>query len=217
MGVINAGKGLLLKNAQFNPPRLVSPLMFYAMMKFSTKGFCNDTNCSSVTDGNANESTWFTGKHDRVQDTASMNCVEHHQSISRDRKRGPRSLKSKIAIYQKSMPSIPSLKEFLHQQRVIHQYRHFLRAIANIDDPKWRDQLLCDVRKGFKDLRSSTDSIANQMALKEVSDLFFLLMAFCRAEYMNFIAIVLLCYDSYIQSFTQGGDTSKTTPFYYLL
>jgi hypothetical protein len=104
-----------------------------------------------------------------MQDTAPTNGMEHLQSLSSDRKRGPRNNNiSRIGNHPNSIPSIPSLKKFLHWQRVIHQYRHFLKAIANIEDPKWRNQLRSDVRKGYKDVIGSTDSIVIQMALKEV-------------------------------------------------
>jgi hypothetical protein len=80
-----------------------------------------------------------------------------------------RRTSSRITNYSKtSEPTVPSFKEFLHRQRVIHQYRDFMKALAKIDDPIWRNQLQHDVKQGYKDHLRSTDSLANQMALKEV-------------------------------------------------
>jgi len=166
MRVINADKALLWRNALF--PRFASPQMLGTIIKVTTNGLCNGANSGSATASCDSESMVFTGKNDRMQDTAPTNSMEHLRSLSSDRKKGPRNNNiSRIANHPSSTRSIPSLKKFLHWQRVIHQYRHFLKAIANIDDPKWRNQLRSDVRKGYKDVIGSTDSIVIQMALKE--------------------------------------------------
>ena len=62
-----------------------------------------------------------------------------------------------------------SFKEFLRRQRVVHQYRGFMKALSKIDDPIWRDQLKCDVRTGYGINMKNQDDLAIQMAIKEVS------------------------------------------------
>lgn len=60
-----------------------------------------------------------------------------------------------------------TFKEFLRRQRVVHQYRGFMKALSKIDDPIWRDQLKCDVQKGYSINKKNQDDIAIQIAIKE--------------------------------------------------
>ena len=45
---------------------------------------------------------------------------------------------------------IPSLKDFVHKQTVIRQYRGFLRAVGTIPDNNWKGQCQEEVRKTFR-------------------------------------------------------------------
>ena len=63
--------------------------------------------------------------------------------------------------------SIPSLKEFMHRQTVLHQYRNFLKTLSFIDDVTWRNQLIQDVSSTFRRNHRETNPVAIKMALKE--------------------------------------------------
>lgn len=68
--------------------------------------------------------------------------------------------------------SIPTLKEFMHRQKVISQYRGFLKAIRNIDDINAQRTMKNEVRTGFKSMIHEKDKISISMALKEVGCVF---------------------------------------------
>ena len=63
--------------------------------------------------------------------------------------------------------NIPSLKDFVHKQTVIRQYRGFLRAVGIIPDDHWRSQCKEEVRKTFKLEQNEKDQLRITMAVKE--------------------------------------------------
>ena len=69
----------------------------------------------------------------------------------------------------KQLPKIPSLKDFLHKQNVVNQYRSFARAAALISDNHWKQHVLKEIRETFQSNRNETDKLAISMAFKEVS------------------------------------------------
>jgi hypothetical protein len=73
------------------------------------------------------------------------------------------------SVNSTSSQSIPSFKEFMHRSKVISQYRELMRTLAVIPDEQWKKQLQKDIREGYANYRTSTDSITIQMALREVS------------------------------------------------
>ena len=62
---------------------------------------------------------------------------------------------------------LPSLKEFVHRQTVIRQYRGFLRAVACIPDPTFQLSSKKEVQTSFGRYKSETDALTIQMSLKE--------------------------------------------------
>ena len=62
---------------------------------------------------------------------------------------------------------LPSLKEFVHRQTVIRQYRGFLRVVACIPDPTFQLSSKKEVQTSFGRYKSETDALTIQMALKE--------------------------------------------------
>mmetsp|Transcript_22577 Transcript_22577/g.49007 ORF Transcript_22577/g.49007 Transcript_22577/m.49007 type:complete len:187 (+) Transcript_22577:43-603(+) len=62
---------------------------------------------------------------------------------------------------------LPSLKEFVHQQTVIRQYRGFLRAVSMIPDPAFQRSSVEEVRTTFLRYKDETDVMAIQMAVRE--------------------------------------------------
>lgn len=73
----------------------------------------------------------------------------------------------------KDNTEVPSFKEFMHRSKVIDQYREMMRTISLILDEQWKSQLQNDVRQGYTQYKSEQDSLAVQMALREVSPCFF--------------------------------------------
>ena len=63
--------------------------------------------------------------------------------------------------------NIPSLKDFVHKQTVIRQYRDFLRAVGTISDDHWRRQCQEEVRKTFRLEMNDKDPLRVTMAVKE--------------------------------------------------
>lgn len=68
-----------------------------------------------------------------------------------------------------NIEKIPSLKEFIHTQKVKHQYRDFLRATKNITDPVFQNQAKNEIRQSYASVKNDSDSLSISMALKEVS------------------------------------------------
>ena len=62
---------------------------------------------------------------------------------------------------------VPSLKEFVHRQTVIRQYRGFLRAVACIPDPTFQLSSKKEVQTSFGRYKNETDALTIQMALRE--------------------------------------------------
>lgn len=62
---------------------------------------------------------------------------------------------------------VPSLKEFVHRQTVIRQYRGFLRAVNCIPDPTFQSSSKKEVQTSFGRYKNETDALTIQMALRE--------------------------------------------------
>ena len=77
-----------------------------------------------------------------------------------------RSTRSRSRV-RGSAKNIPSLKDFVHKQTVIRQYRGFLRAVGIIPDDHWRSQCKEEVRKTFKLEQNEKDQLRITMAVKE--------------------------------------------------
>ena len=76
--------------------------------------------------------------------------------------RGPRQRGRKV------LPgSLPSLREFVHKQTVLHQYRHFLKAVRLIEDKCYKQEALQEITTQFRKDSMETDSLSIQMAVKE--------------------------------------------------
>jgi len=86
---------------------------------------------------------------------------------SRSRLKGETS-SSKRAAQSKRLRNAPSMKEFLHKQTIVTQYRGFLRAVAMIPDDKWRIHARDEVRNSFAPCKQETNNLAISMAVKEV-------------------------------------------------
>ena len=68
----------------------------------------------------------------------------------------------------KALPdALPSLREFVHKQKVLHQYRHFLKAVNLIEDKQYKLEALQEVTTKFRRDSMETDSLSIQMAVKE--------------------------------------------------
>ena len=63
--------------------------------------------------------------------------------------------------------ALPSLREFVHKQKVLHQYRHFLKAVNLIEDKQYKLEALQEVTTKFRRDSMETDSLSIQMAVKE--------------------------------------------------
>jgi hypothetical protein len=68
-----------------------------------------------------------------------------------------------------TIEKIPSLKEFIHVQKVKHQYRDFLRATKNITDPVFQTQAMNEIRQSYASVKNDSDSLSISMAFQEVS------------------------------------------------
>ena len=89
---------------------------------------------------------------------------------NKPRSRGSNARKRIKGSNTNSSSEIPSLHEFMHRQKVIGQYRHFLKAINSIDDndDKSRIGLINEVRNGYKSLIGEVDKLTITMAVKDV-------------------------------------------------
>lgn len=67
----------------------------------------------------------------------------------------------------KLLEKVPSLKDFMHKQSVVSQYRSFLRTLQTIDDDVWKNQLKKDVQKEFQKNIQQKDPMAVKMAFNE--------------------------------------------------
>mmetsp|Transcript_6549 Transcript_6549/g.9536 ORF Transcript_6549/g.9536 Transcript_6549/m.9536 type:complete len:182 (+) Transcript_6549:98-643(+) len=76
--------------------------------------------------------------------------------------------RGRLSLLQSALDKpVPSLKDFMHQKKVIGQYRDYLRAIAVIPDPLSREQALKEVRDSFRVHINESDPISINMAVKE--------------------------------------------------
>ena len=71
-------------------------------------------------------------------------------------------------LVRSRLGNLPSLKEFVHKQSVVSQYRGFLRAVDLIPDEHWRKQARNEIRETFKAFKDEKDAVATKMAVKEV-------------------------------------------------
>jgi len=81
-----------------------------------------------------------------------------------NRTTGPRTRSNK----GRQLTEVPSLKEFIHRQSVVRQYRGFLRAVNCINDEKFRRQGRDEIRQQFGSTKNEIDQLAVRMAVKEV-------------------------------------------------
>jgi hypothetical protein len=70
---------------------------------------------------------------------------------------------------RKDIEKIPSMKEFIHRQKVIRQYRGFLRALNMIDDESFQKEGKNEVPRQFKAMKCESDALSVSMAVKDVS------------------------------------------------
>jgi hypothetical protein len=63
--------------------------------------------------------------------------------------------------------AIPSLQEFIHKQTVLRQYRHYLKAVALVEDQDHRQQARQEIKINFRRDSMETDSLSIQMAVKD--------------------------------------------------
>ena len=69
---------------------------------------------------------------------------------------------------KRSLPNAaPSLQEFLHKQKVLQQYRSFLKSIRLIKDTSERQNAFQEVNREFKRHAALQDSLATQMAVTD--------------------------------------------------
>lgn len=88
-------------------------------------------------------------------------------SVTIKRWTGPRSRSRPKGETATKLRNVPSMKEFLHKQTIVRQYRGFMRAVATIPDEKWRIQARDEVRNSFALHKNETNNIAISMATKE--------------------------------------------------
>jgi hypothetical protein len=57
---------------------------------------------------------------------------------------------------------IPSLKEFVHRQKVIRQYRGFFRVLKCIDDEQHKVQMKNEIKQSFSILKNANNAIEEE-------------------------------------------------------
>lgn len=68
----------------------------------------------------------------------------------------------------RSLPnSVPTLQEFVHKQKVLRQYRSFLKAIRLIQDETDRENAFLEVKRDFKAHAALQNTLATQMAVTD--------------------------------------------------
>ena len=75
--------------------------------------------------------------------------------------------------------SFLSLKDFMHRQRVLKQYREFVRTTYKMpsDDASWKSQILTEIRETYRSRMNETDKLSISMAVTDVSVTDFLFKA----------------------------------------
>jgi hypothetical protein len=68
---------------------------------------------------------------------------------------------------RKSLQEVPTMAEFLHKQKVVHQYRQFLKCIHRIPDKDYQSEARLEVQQRYRQLARETDTFAIQMAVRE--------------------------------------------------
>jgi hypothetical protein len=122
---------------------------------------------------------------------------------------GGRIILSKTARKRRSFPQlnphIPSLTEFLHQQKVKSQYRQFLRAIQQgFSEEEDRKDALQEVKFRYRQLQKEEDPLIIRMAFQEGQRQLSQLSSLPRP-----ILSPLLDNPPNSQSITHDGDDSK--------
>jgi hypothetical protein len=74
---------------------------------------------------------------------------------------------------REKLGKLPSLKEFVHRQNVVRQYRGFLRSVNMLNDTKYQLQGRDEVRQQFKLMKDETDKLSISMAVKDVSTVYY--------------------------------------------
>ena len=64
------------------------------------------------------------------------------------------------------LDNIPTLAEFVHRRTVLHQYRHFLKALTKLSGQD-RTMAVSEVQSNFRRVQYETDPLTIQMAMKE--------------------------------------------------
>ena len=88
------------------------------------------------------------------------------------RNQGPRTRSSRKTTDEESirerLGNVPSLKEFMHKQTVIKQYRTFFRVLKFIPDEEWRVHCQNEIRTSFELNKDANSRLSQMAAVKEV-------------------------------------------------
>ena len=66
-----------------------------------------------------------------------------------------------------ALDQIPSMAEFMHKRKVLHQYRHLLQASRKLEDTTDQSWARQEIQGRFRRLQFETDSWMIQLAMKE--------------------------------------------------
>lgn len=110
----------------------------------------------------------------RCSSQNSSNCLTSIEaniimsSLSASRGAAGLIILRRFSTRKRSLPSsVPSLQEFVHKQKVLHQYRSFLKSIRLIEDTRERQNAFQEVHREFRNHASLKDPLATQMAVTE--------------------------------------------------
>ncbi len=95
------------------------------------------------------------------------------------RSQGPRTRSSIRKTDEESirerLGNVPNLKEFMHKQTVIKQYRTFFRVVKLIPDEEWRVHCHNEIRTSFELNKNESSRLSRMAAVKEVCSIFLFL------------------------------------------
>ena len=143
--------------------RSIRPLISASCLMRSAAGTSAGRPSGSATSGPRSRSSTRRPSAETVEITqtnASENAGAADGTGQRMRSRSRRKLDLDSA-------EVPSLKEFVHRQTVIRQYRGFLRAVNCIPDPSFQTSSKKEVQTSFGRYKNETDALTIQMALRE--------------------------------------------------
>lgn len=87
------------------------------------------------------------------------------------RSQGPRTRSSIRKTDEESirerLGNVPNLKEFMHKQTVIKQYRTFFRVVKLIPDEEWRVHCHNEIRTSFELNKNESSRLSRMAAVKE--------------------------------------------------